>query len=253
MQHNSAWLIKQMSDLQFIPLASSSSGCCYILKCEGLPALIIDAGIRYSELRRHPEFCFLSVGACLISHSHGDHCLAAKDIAKATIPVYAHADTIKAIGLARHHRAVKMATRTVYNIASWRVLAFDAVHDAPGTVGFVIDGGGNRALYLTDSAYSPYRVNGLTHIFIEANHSRELVLDNTVAGSVHRERFERTIGTHMSIERLEEFLKANDLSRLREVHLLHLSDSNSDEQEFKERVQKIAGVPVYVAGKRQIL
>jgi hypothetical protein len=34
---------------------------------------------------------------------------------------------------------------------------------------------------------------------------------------------------------------------LQEIHLLHLSDANSNEKEFKEKIQKLTGVPVYVA------
>jgi hypothetical protein len=42
-------------------------------------------------------------------------------------------------------------------------------------------------------------------------------------------------------------LKANDLSKVQEIWLLHLSEQNSCEKRFKEEVQKITGKPTYIA------
>ena len=46
----------------------------------------------------------------------------------------------------------------------------------------------------------------------------------------------------------QDFLRANDLSRVKEIHLLHLSDENSNAERFKREIQEISGKPVYVAG-----
>jgi len=40
-------------------------------------------------------------------------------------------------------------------------------------------------------------------------------------------------------------LKANDLSKCREIHLLHLSDGNSDEQLMRQKVEAATGIPTY--------
>ena len=50
----------------------------------------------------------------------------------------------------------------------------------------------------------------------------------------------------MSIDTVEEFLEANDLSKLQQVYLLHLSDNNSNANKFKDRIQKKTGAEVYV-------
>ena len=51
----------------------------------------------------------------------------------------------------------------------------------------------------------------------------------------------------MSLENFIEFLRANDMSRVRQIYLLHLSDGNSDAEGFKRRVQQETGAEVYIA------
>jgi hypothetical protein len=50
----------------------------------------------------------------------------------------------------------------------------------------------------------------------------------------------------MSLEKCVEYLKAADLSKVMAIYLLHLSDANSDEREFKRAIERETGVPVYV-------
>ena len=46
----------------------------------------------------------------------------------------------------------------------------------------------------------------------------------------------------MELNTVIGMLRANDLSRCREVWLLHLSDANSDEKEMQRRVQEETGI-----------
>lgn len=57
----------------------------------------------------------------------------------------------------------------------------------------------------------------------------------------------RLLTSHFSLENVKEFLKANDLSQVREIWLLHLSDGNSDQVRFKREIMELCGKPVYVA------
>ena len=52
----------------------------------------------------------------------------------------------------------------------------------------------------------------------------------------------------MELETTLDFLRANDGADLRNVVLLHLSDSNSDEEMFAKRAKEVVpGVNVYIA------
>lgn len=55
--------------------------------------------------------------------------------------------------------------------------------------------------------------------------------------------------SHMSLDRVLTFLAVNDLSAVREILLVHLSDGNSDAKEFKKAVQAATGRIVRVAEK----
>lgn len=50
----------------------------------------------------------------------------------------------------------------------------------------------------------------------------------------------------MSLETCIELLKANDLSKVKEIHLIHLSDSNSDAEEFRRTIEDMTKIPVYI-------
>lgn len=237
--------------MEFRALASSSEGNAYVLREGSLPPLLIDAGIRYAELQRALSFQVMSLAGCLLSHCHGDHSRAVPDLLKTGVDVYASAETWEEMKVQNHHRAKTILDATT-RIGGWLVLPFKAVHDAPGTRGFLIDSpAGKRLVYVTDTMYCPYRFEHLTHIAIEANFSRDRMRSNVFRGDLGSERYRRTSQNHMSVERVLAFLDAHDLSKIEEIHLLHLSDANSDEAEFKELVARKTGKPVYVAAKRQ--
>lgn len=235
--------------LEFRPLASSSAGCCYQVLAPGADPLLIDAGLNFKSIQQALGFRVSGLAGCLLSHAHGDHCKGIAGLIKSGIDVYASEETWAALPECRDsHRARRVEARQQFSAGAWDVMAFECVHDQPGTLGFIVQAPrGGRLLYLTDSAYSKYRFDGLTHIAVEANYSSEVIRANTASGVIGRDRFARTVRTHMSIERLIPMLMANDLSQVEEIWLLHLSAENSDEEMFRRRVEQETGKPTYIA------
>jgi phosphoribosyl 1,2-cyclic phosphodiesterase len=105
---------------------------------------------------------------------------------------------------------------------------------------------------MSDTGYSPYRFEGLTSVAIEANYSERILRENVENGSIPRAHMLRVLASHMSVERAVDLLKANDLSRVEEIHLLHLSDGNSHADEFQQLIARATGKPVYVAGRKKV-
>lgn len=240
--------------LTFEPLASSSAGCSYVLRRGDLAPLLIDAGLPFKEIQRALNFQLSGIAGCLVSHAHGDHAKAAYDLMRNGVDVYASRECLEQCATLVSVFANEVKPETAFRVGPWRVRPFAAVHDLPGTLGFYIwpHGERERFLYLTDSAYSPYRFEGLTHIAVECNYSAEIMRDNALRGDISADRFKRTTRTHMSLERLLDMLAANDLSKVQEIHLLHLSDANSDEEAFAAAVRRATGCPVYVAAKKAV-
>ena len=82
---------------------------------------------------------------------------------------------------------------------------------------------------------------------IEANYAEDIMIDNVTNERIPLSLAERVAGTHMSIDTLLELLRANDMSKVRQIYLLHLSDNNSDAEKFKKLVQRETGAEVYIA------
>lgn len=231
--------------VEFRPLASGSGGNAYWIS-DGVTPLLLDAGIPWRRIRERTGFRTSELAGVLLSHCHGDHSAAAEDALRAGIDVWATAETLATLGLGGH-RANVLEPHRREQIGTWSVLPFEVPHDTPGTVGFLLGSAGEKWVYVTDAAYVPYTFRGLTGIAVECNHSVEILRRNVAEGRITVELKNRILRSHMALERLLEFLQANDLSRLQMTILIHLSDNNSDEAGFKAAVQRATGRPVYVA------
>lgn len=234
--------------IEFTPIASSSAGCAYLLKGDGCGPLLLDAGLPFRKIQKAAGFQLSTIQGALITHAHGDHCASVLPLTHAGIDVYASAETLEQLEGVRH-RLHAVESKQPFQVGNWQIMPFETVHDSPGSLGFIIaHPGGERLLYLTDTAYSKYRFDGLTHICIECNFALDIIRQGTAAGQICGRRYSRTISNHMSLERLIDMLRANDLSKVEEIWLLHLSDANSDEERFADEVRRATGKPVYVAG-----
>lgn len=136
-----------------------------------------------------------------------------------------------------------------YRLGEFKILPFDVHHDVP-CIGFVIEHPEmGKLLFATDTMMLEYRFSGLNHILIEANYSDEIIEQNIESGVVRGVMRDRLMTTHLSLENAIGMLKANDLTNVNEIILIHLSNNNSDVGEFRRRVMSATGKPVYVAEK----
>ncbi|RKD22576.1 MBL fold metallo-hydrolase [Ammoniphilus oxalaticus] len=226
-------------------LASGSAGNCYHIT-DGETSLLLEAGIRYKDIQKALDFKTSDIAACLISHEHKDHSKAIKEVTAAGIDCYMSAGTAEAIGH-DHHRIHRVSTQERIKIGTWDIIPFDVQHDVSEPYGFLLlNKSGAKVLFATDTYYIRYRFTGLTHIMVEANYSMDILNENIVSGRVHRAMKRRLMQSHFSLENVKEFLKANDLSKVEQIWLLHLSDTNSDEELFKREIQGLTGKMVIV-------
>ena len=223
-------------------LASGSSGNAYLIG-DGHTLLLLDAGIPFKRIQIGCGFRTSSIDACLVTHRHGDHAAAIPKLLQRGITVYSNADVA---GLYPSVQSVE--ARREFRIGTFRILPFEAEHDVP-CYGYQVtsEETGEKLVYITDSAYVRYTFTGLTHIMVEANYAQEIMIENVRDERVPLSLAERVAGTHMSIETLLDLLRANDMTKVRQIYLLHLSDNNSDAERFKKLVQQETGAEVYIA------
>lgn len=232
------------------PLASSSAGNAYTVT-DGTTPLLLEAGIRFKDLRRAIGFRVSEIAGCLITHEHGDHSKAAPDLLKAGVDVYASYGTFDALRLDGHHRAHPVQAHKPFTLGTWTILPFDVQHDVSEPMGYVLaNRSGEKLVFLTDTYYCKYTFTGLTHLMVECNFSEAILDENIRSGRVPAVMKSRLLRSHFSLEHVKELLHVNDLSKVQSIHLLHLSDNNSDEELFKREIQQIAGCPVYVCKSR---
>lgn len=231
---------------------SGSVGNCYLLEGRN-STLILELGVPFSQIKKALNFDFSKVAGVLVSHEHLDHARAIKDAAKAGLNIYSGAGTIKVSGV-NSHRLFAIESKKKYQIGEFLVMPFDIVHvNSDGTpcaepFGFLINHEecGN-VLFITDTAYSPYTFNNLNNVIIEANYSQELIEQRLYEGKLLGFLKERIVRSHMSIETCLKMLKANDLTNVNNIVLIHLSDSNSDAKNFKSVVTLQTGKNTHIA------
>ena len=202
-------------------IASGSTGNAYRVS-DGATSLLLDAGVPLSRLRPAIGFRVSSLSGCLITHAHGDHSKAAGELLRAGVDVYTSRGTIEALALAGH-RVKRVQALKEIEIGSFTVLPFDVQHDAPEPLGFLLTSRktGEKLLYLTDSYYVKYTFSGLTHIMCECNYSEEALRESIAAGYVDSALAKRLRTSHMSLDHFLDLLRANDLSRVRQIYLWH--------------------------------
>lgn len=227
-------------------LGSSSKGNCYLLD-DGDTKIMLECGIRFKDIQHGFDYKMSEIAGCLITHEHGDHIKSLSEVLKAGINCYMSPGTAEASGI-KHHRIKSVPVKVPFHIGSWRVMPFDVEHDVSEPFGFLlVSKRGHKVLFLTDTYYCRYRFEGVTHLLIECNYSLPILEANIELGITPKGMKKRLLKSHFSLENVKEFLRVNDLSKVEEIHLLHLSDSNSDEALFKEEVARLTGKLVFIA------
>jgi len=220
---------------------SSSKGNCYHVS--DTSPLLLDAGIPFKEIQRKLNFQTSSIAGALITHQHMDHCKAVKDLIKAGIDCYMNEATKTALGVSGH-RVKVIAPMEQFKIGEWSILAFMLEHDVDNLGYLLANDTGQKIVYITDSYFCRYRFNGLTHIMIEVNYDQATFEANNGADPIRS----RLMRSHFSLENAVDFLKANDLSKVEQIMVLHLSDKNANEKLIKETIQQVTGKHVVIAG-----
>lgn len=228
-------------------LGSSSAGNCYLLEGEK-ETLIVECGVDTRSIIKGLNFNLSNVVGCLLSHEHKDHSKYINSLIKKGIDIYSSPGTFEALQIdkIKNHRVKYVFSEKAIRIGSFTVLPFGVQHDAAEPLGFLIQHSEmGKLLFITDSYYCKYSFNNLDHVLIECNYSNEILEQRDMPKSLKT----RIIKSHFELGNVKDFLRAIDLSAVKNIMLIHLSDGNSNAAQFEEDIEKLTGKPVYVADK----
>lgn len=218
--------------MQIKILATGSKGNCYHVS-DGVTELLIECGIRYTDIMRGLNYNVGNIGAVLVSHAHKDHSLCAAEMAEMGFDMLMPKMTAEALGLANYTNVTKAEQSRQYTVNTLGIVPFPLVHfNTDGSecpcFGYLIASSATREklLFATDTAYIKNRFRGITHAMIEVNY-----ISDTLNGDVIPEVEKRRLKSHMSLETAVQFLESTDRSRLKAIYAIHGSETRSDRDE----------------------
>ncbi|MBR3964584.1 MAG: MBL fold metallo-hydrolase [Clostridia bacterium] len=219
----------------FRSLASSSFGNAYVVE-DAETRILLECGLTVKKLQRLSDFSLASFGACLVSHEHKDHAKSVGEIAARGVAVYMSPGTADALGLGGGVELVEHLEQ--FSVGTLDIVPFTTFHDAAEPLGFLVKSriDGDVLAFATDTVNLRYKFPGLSILAVEANYDAQILeRSERLPEKVRR----RITNSHMEIGTLCEYLSQLDLSRCREIYLLHLSDAMSRENEFVRRVRAV--------------
>lgn len=194
-------------------LASGSTGNCYIIEM-GSSCFVLDAGIDINKICK--EVNLNEVDFAFISHEHKDHSRSAQKLDLRGVEIVGG-------NLPRVFEEIVLSS---LNQAEFKVYCFNVEHGECICSALVVENliTKEHLLYATDfNVCKPdLSMFKFTHIMVECNYCEDLI------GRVQDFKTRRQINTHMGLEGVQLFLDTLDLSRCKEIILMHQSQSMGD-------------------------
>ena len=230
--------------MRFEALASSSHGNAYIVSDQET-RILLECGISRKKLQQLSGFRLSNISACVVSHEHKDHSVCVADLLAGGMPVYMSEGTAVALGLEGNvlEAAEAVEHQRQITVGTIDIVPFATFHDAKEPLGFLFQSrlDGDILAFATDTVNLNYRFPGVSLLAIEANYDK-YILER--CQRMPEKIRHRVSNTHMEIDVLCDYLRRLDLSRCREIYLLHLSEATSHEGHFINKVRR--AVPPHV-------
>ena len=224
--------------LTYASLASGSSGNAALVSC-GSTHILLDAGISARRITAGLKSLGVdpaALTAILVTHEHHDHIAGLAVLTKKLrVPVIASAPTCRQLcgriptldGLLR-----EQAPGTGMQLGGLWVESFSTPHDAAGSVGYAVTGGGARMALATDLGHLTPQVwdaaRGADLLVCETNHDEDWVRSGPYPYAL-KQRILGDFG-HLSNEAGAELVWQAVEGGARTVVLAHLSQENNTPQ-----------------------
>ena len=227
--------------MKFKTIASGSKGNCTIVLCNETN-IIIDMGISFLTLKKSIEensLSFESFTAIFITHCHKDHTKGLASLIKKTkLNVYIPKDMYDSIKeYVPLQRCVFIDDTFIINDV--KIELIHTSHDAPSSVGYIIEQNDKSLVYVTDTGYINRKylskMVGKNAYIMESNHDEIMLMD----GPYPRFLKERVISDkgHLSNNTTAKYLKKIIGVNTKTIVLAHLSEKNNTEEKALEAIR----------------
>ena len=220
--------------MKFKVLASGSKGNCTVIMTDEAK-IIIDMGISYQTLKKSLEEDSLSLNdftGILITHCHKDHTNGLASLVKHTklkvyIPIKMY-DSLKEL----ISKDDCIFIEDNFKINDIKIELIHTSHDAPASVGYIIENNNKSLVYVTDTGYINRKyLNKMTEkecYIIESNHDEKMLMD----GPYPRFLKERVISDkgHLSNTTTAKYLQKIIWDNTKRIVLAHWSETNNTEE-----------------------
>lgn len=234
--------------MKFEQYFSSSKGNLYTVTADSGHRLIIECGVPWKKLQKAMNYDLTNIDGCLVTHEHQDHAKAVKEVMVSGIDVYASQGTLKQLDVLQQRRArVAWNSDNQTNSLFWQRISPDfeyrcylVSHDAAEPLLWLIRCDGKLLLFVIDTSVIRYNFKmAFSVIAIGCNYDRDILLQRFENKDIHPSVAKRILTSHMEEGITIDYLqKCCDLSKLEELHLLHLSEKNIDIEKVKAEIEK---------------
>ena len=237
--------------MKFESFYSSSRANLYVVTASNGQRLLIECGCTWKKLLEALNYDLSNIAGCLLSHEHKDHSKAVEDVLENGIDVYASHGTFEALGVV-HRRAVRIHDKETCIISpDFSCFPFNVLHDATEPMGFIIKSDNERLLFATDTSHIKQRFGlAFTTIALSCSYDADVLHKREADGDINTELAKRLLASHMEKQAAMDYIdKYCNLSKLTEIHLLHLSRSNIDAEKTRKEFEDKFFVKTLIAGK----
>ena len=223
--------------MKYYVLASGSKGNATIIKGPST-TLLIDLGLSLKEYRNRLELFNLQeedVFAVLYTHKHSDHVTPQfKSVANGNI-------FAPALTLPRGTKYFEIRPYESFLLNEFKITPLPTSHDAPNSVGYILETGEYKVVYMTDTGYinttNLSLMKNADLYIIESNHSPRLLLQTNRPFDLIQRILSDT--GHLSNEACAHYLAELIGPNTKEIVLAHLSEEANTPEEALKTMDKI--------------
>ena len=206
--------------MQIIPIASGSTGNCYIYVANNGRKILLDCGVGFKKTITKSEFGWLTdYEFVFVSHKHQDHARAMKDFEKTGVRVISYLNPqLKPTKVGQF--IIKMFPLQ-HNTENYGIIIVDTLSK-------------EKFCYATDFITIPH-INGLDAFLMEINCDLDIINERIVKDGLNG--LNSGFNWHFSLQQAEELFK-NYPKPPKELIICHISKDNAQRKKILEVMQK---------------